>query len=187
MNSTPSPITAALLFLLLTVGLWFLYWLRAGLATSSSLRVARPPSQVHPKRIVVPLLDQETWRDAVEVACSLASEHKTEILLVHVLEIPRTLGLDVPLPEAEEKARALLEAARSMVAQRNLRAESRILRHRSATEAIVELAHATGAQVIVMGSGTPPWWSWARIGCTASGLLRYAPGQIIVVKAPWST
>lgn len=184
MNSILSLIAIALLLLLAVVVAAFLHWLRAGLSASSSFHDARPPIPVHPRRIIVPLLDSATWREAASVACDLATEHGAEILLVHVLEIPWTLGLDVPLPEAEEKARALLETARSVVAHRNLEVRSRILRHRSAAEAIVELARAMGAEVIVTASGASPWWSRARLGRTVSGLLRYAPAQVVVVRVP---
>ncbi len=184
MNQLENPLVLVLLLLLVGAVLALAHWLTEGLAGSSNLATGWRPSKGYPKRIIVPLLDRATWRDAVDVACDLAAEHRATILLVHVIEIPWTLGLDVPLPEVEEEARSLLEAGRTVVAGRGLQVEARILRHRAATEAIVGLARETGADAIVMESGTPPWWSLARIERTVSGLLRRASCQVIVVKAP---
>ncbi len=184
MNMDPNWLTTALLLLLVLAGLAFVHVLVRGLAKSSSLSGMRWVDPSRPRRIIVALLDQETWRGAVDVACRLAAEHGVAVLLVCVLEVPWTLGLDVPLPEAEEKARAVLEVARGAVAQHGLTAESRIVRHRSATEAIVELARATGAEAIVAESSARSWRPWRRVGRTMGSLLRQAPSQIIVVRAP---
>lgn len=100
MNAKQSSLTIALLLLLVLAGLWFLYVLLRGLARSSSLSSTKWKDPGWPKRIIVPLLDHETWRGAVDVACRLAAGHGAAVLLVCVLEIPWTLGLDVPLPEA---------------------------------------------------------------------------------------
>src|SRR6266566_1596280 len=56
------------------------------------------------KRILVPTLGQAYAERAVELACRLGQEQKAEVFLVHVLEVPRTLPLGVPLPEAETEA-----------------------------------------------------------------------------------
>ncbi len=186
MNSTLSPLTFALLLLSGAVELGVLYWLLGELTTPFRMGEERHAEQVNGECIIVPLTDPTTCANVVEVACRLASDRQAEILLVHVLEIPLTTGLYVPLPSAEEKARHLLEAGERIAKQHNLKVESRILRHRVATEAILELASETGAEAIVTGTGAPPWWSFARIERTASELLRQAPCQVIVAKAPRS-
>jgi nucleotide-binding universal stress UspA family protein len=183
MPSHLTPLVIALLCLLAAAVLGLLYYLWAGLRSSSSLK-QQPTGRAHSRSIIVPLLDPLTWRAALEVACDLARERGAGIVLVQVLEIPWTLGLDVPLPEAEEKARALLETARSIVARRNLSVESRVLRHRAATDAILELSRETGAEVIVAGSSTQPLWAWTRRGRTVRRLYCRAPGQVILVRAP---
>jgi hypothetical protein len=46
-------------------------------------------------------------RQAVELACQVAADRRAKIISVNMIEVPFTLGLDVPLPDAEEKAMGL--------------------------------------------------------------------------------
>ena len=135
-------------------------------------------------RIIVPLLESAVSMQAVDLACQLASERKAKLILVYVIEVPYTLGLDAPLPGAEDRARRLLLQGASIAEQRGLQTESRILRNRTAEEAIVELSRETGAEAIVVGMTSAAWWSISRIGKTASGLFQHAPCQVVIAKPP---
>lgn len=158
-----------------------IWWMFAARPARERNRTAR--SRIHRNCIIVPLTEPGTCRQALEFACSLASERHAKLILAHVIEIPMTLGLDVPLEEAEERGRAILENGESMVKEFGLPAESRLIRHRLTANAILELAQKTGAETIVLGAGTPPWWSLSRIEWNVAELMRRAPCQVVVTKA----
>jgi nucleotide-binding universal stress UspA family protein len=184
MNPTLNPIGIALAFLYLGAILMLLHWMFA-VSPHPARRMSsgkQAPSSRH--RIVVPLTESATSQQAVKLACELALDRKASILLTHVIEIPLTLGLDVRLPDVEEEAGRLLESAASVVREYGLEVESRVMRHRTTTEAILELVGETGAEAIVVGTSVPPWWPLARIGHTVAALLHHAPCQVIVARSP---
>ena len=148
-----------------------------------------PSRRVQPKRlnehcIIVPVLESVGSMQAAELACQLAMERHAKVVLAYVIEIPFTLGLDAPLPSAEERAWQLLQHAEAIVKEYDAQVESRLLRHRKTEDAIVELAREIGAETIVIGAATASWWPLSQIGSTVSSLLQHAPCQVVVAKAP---
>src|SRR5438876_8921109 len=53
------------------------------------------------RRILVPVRGFDFEQRAVELACRLGEDQKSEIVLVYVLEVPLTIGLGTALPEDE--------------------------------------------------------------------------------------
>jgi len=56
----------------------------------------------------------------IELACRLGEEQKAEIYLVTVLEVPRTLPLEAPMPEAEANAKDIIKRGEEIVSLRGL-------------------------------------------------------------------
>lgn len=184
MNPTLNPIGIALAFLYLSAILMLLRWMFAVSPHPARRMSSGKQAQSNRHCIIVPLTESAASQQAVKLACELALAREASILLTRVIEIPLTLGLDVRLPDAEEEAGRLLESAASVVRGYGLEVESRVLRHRTTTEAILELVRETGAETIVVGTSIPPWWSLARIGRTEAALLHHAPCQVIVAQSP---
>ncbi len=134
--------------------------------------------------IIVSLSDSATSIQTVEFACQLASERHSQLMLAYVIVIPMTLGLDVLLQAAEDHANIILQEGENIANEFDVATERHIIRHRSSSHAILELAEETGAETIVVDAGASPWWSLARIGQNVSVLMRNAPCQVIVAKAP---
>lgn len=178
-----NPIGVALAFLFLGSVLAIFRWMFA-VSPQAAQQNRRGQLQPDGHRIIVPLLESAVSMQAVDLACQLASERKAKIILVYVIEVPYTLGLDVPLPGAEDRARRLLLQGASIAEERGLQTESRILRNRTAEEAILELSRETGVEAIVVGMGTASWWSFSQMGRTVSGLFQHAPCQVVIAKAP---
>ena len=65
--------------------------------------------------IMVPIIGTSYSQQGVEVACRLGQEQKARILLTYVIEVPRTLPLGAPLPQAEKAAGEALDTARQIV------------------------------------------------------------------------
>lgn len=183
MNPTLNPIGIALAFLFLGSVLAIFRWM---FATSSQAAQQNRRVQLQPNghRIIVPVLESVVSMQAVDLACQLASERQAIIMLVYVIEVPYTLGLDVPLPGAAERAKRLLRQAESIVMQHGLQAESCVLQRRKAEDAILELARRLGAEAIVVGMTSASWWSTSQIGKTVSGLFQHAPCQVVIAKPP---
>jgi nucleotide-binding universal stress UspA family protein len=132
--------------------------------------------------ILVPTTGVPYSQRAVELACRLAQEHAAEILLVYVIEVPRTLQLDVPLDPAERAARQALDTAREVVRLHDLPVRTLVHRARDAGNGIISAAQDHHADLIVMGIvGGLHGHVWGR---TAETLLHRAPCEVIFDKLP---
>jgi nucleotide-binding universal stress UspA family protein len=120
----------------------------------------------------------------VELACRLGLEQKAEIILVYVLEVPRTIPLGTPLPEDEAKAQESLSRAQAIVRLHNLSAIPHIERAREAVEGIIRVAKDYEADLIVLGIRPRVSAAEDVLGRTSDALLRRAPCEVIVNKLP---
>ncbi len=178
----PLGIFFALLFLTL-MGLLF-RWMFA-VPPQAPMQVINVKSTVsNLNRIVVPLIESVASERAVELACRLASDEKSEIILAAVITVPLSLSLDSPVPQMEKQARQALDTGSFIVMQHKLKCETRIVHHRSAVDGILQVARDEDVDVIVIGTGVPQRRNFAEMSSTALELLRRAPMQVIIAKAP---
>ena len=133
------------------------------------------------KRILVPIVGTEYSQRAIEVACRLGAEQKAEIILVHVVEVPMSLPLDAPLPDAEAKAEKVLEEAQQIVNFRELPSHKHVERARHAGSGIIQVAQEEEVSLIVMGLKTKSA-SIDLMGRTSRWLLSRAPCEVILDK-----
>lgn len=173
----------------LVVGIVYLGLITAVLWWAFSARPERQKRLAAQRRfncncIIVPLDGSADSKQALDFACALATERHGRIILAHVIEIPLTLGLDVPLEAAEQDGRLLLEEGKARVEKLGMPVECRLIRHRKTSMAICELAEETGAETIVLGAGKSHWWSLDHLGRTAAELDSRALCQVLFAKAP---
>jgi nucleotide-binding universal stress UspA family protein len=155
-----------------------------------------PPKQIQPevakarhavgafKRILVPTSGVPYSEKGIELACRLGVKQEAEIVLTHVLEIPRTLPLNAPIPEAEKEADEALKRAKEIVQLHHLTPILRLERAREAGEGIVKVAKDNDVDVIVLG--IRPSWRGSQTGWgkTTDTLLRKAPCELVIDKLP---
>jgi nucleotide-binding universal stress UspA family protein len=155
-----------------------------------------PPKQIQPavakarhavgafKRILVPTSGVTYSEKGIELACRLGVKQEAEIVLTYVLEIPRTLPLDAPIPEAEKQAEEALQRGKEIVELHHLTPILRIERAREAGEGIVKVAKDSDVDVIVLG--IRPSWHGTQTGWgkTTETLLRKAPCEVVIDKLP---
>lgn len=136
------------------------------------------------RRILVPLKLGEIGDEVLATALRLAGEHQARVDVVHVIKVPMDFPLDRELPEAEARARASIEEAKSLGAEHGVDIEGEIVRARSLGEAIVDLAERSGADLVLLGSA-PRWRRQSRFfSPTVDYVLRNAPSQVMVVAYP---
>ncbi len=157
-----------------------LWWIVIAAPKRHQSEAKRRPKQ---NCIVVSLTgSQESW-EALDLACRVATERRAGLVLAHVIAIPMTLGLNVPLEAAEEKGRLILQEGERLSRPFHLTVECRLIRHRSIVQAVCELAEEIGAETIVVEPGARAWWSFARVERNFE-LLRHAPCQVLIARAP---
>jgi anti-anti-sigma regulatory factor/nucleotide-binding universal stress UspA family protein len=116
---------------------------RASLAIGGAEAV--PESRRKPS-ILVPLLGQ--WRKAVDYA-ALHADRNTELHLLYVLEIPRSMPLGVPLPDKEQEALHTLDEAEKELGKHGYTVRRMITRARSGIEGAARFAADTRPRLVV--------------------------------------
>jgi basic amino acid/polyamine antiporter, APA family len=137
------------------------------------------------QRILVPLVDTSDSERAVAVACQLAAERGTAVSAVNVVEVPVELPLDAHMTEEEAHAKHVLRHAAAIGDRYGVTVSPRIVRGRSAGEAIVEEAKRCRSEIIVL-------WAPRRnrlgskaaiFGRTVDYVLKHAPCRVMVTAA----
>lgn len=136
------------------------------------------------KRILVPTRGTEHDERAVELACRLGQEQRSQIILAYVLEIPLTLSLGTPLPEEEQKATRAMQRSLEIVKLHNLEAIPRVERDRQAGRGILRTARDLGVDLVVIGMNPARSHFADPLGRTTETLLRQANFEVIVDKHP---
>jgi len=134
------------------------------------------------KKILVPTSGALYSERGIELACRLGEEQKAEIYLVTVLEVPRTLPLEAPMPEAEANARDIIKRGEEIVSLRGLEGKGEVKRGRVAGEEIIRAAKDWEADLIVMGIRSQVTMAQDILGRNSDLVLRRAPCEVIVDK-----
>ena len=134
------------------------------------------------KKILVPTSGTLYSERGIELACRLGEEQKAEVYLIHVIEVPRTLSLEVSMPEAETRAQEILKEGESIVSLRGLPVKGEVRRGRVVGEEIIRVAKDWGADLIVMGIRSQIRMAVEILGRTSDLVLRRAPCEVIVDK-----
>jgi len=137
------------------------------------------------KRILVPTIGLPYTERGVELACRLGDDQEAEVFLAYVLEVPRTMPLGVPLPEAEQRAQEALDRAASIVDLHKMRVHKIVQRARLAGEEIAKIARTLDVDMIVLGvRAEQERLRGAVIGRTSDTILRHAPCEVVIDTLP---
>jgi hypothetical protein len=120
------------------------------------------------------------------LACRLAGAdgRKARIHLAYILEVPRQLPLNAPLPEAESAAEKTLASAEKWVRADGLLPVTHVARTRDAGEEIVHQAVLLHANVIVLNCGVSGEACQEFMNRVARPVLNHAPCEVILNKLP---
>jgi nucleotide-binding universal stress UspA family protein len=132
------------------------------------------------KRILVPTVGTMFAGREVELACRMGEDQKAEILLAYLLEVPRTLPLEAPMPQDEAKAREALELAKTIVDLHGLPWRMEILRARVAGEKIAQVAREEDIDLIILGIRPGRGIPYEAFTRTVDVLMRKAPCELLI-------
>jgi basic amino acid/polyamine antiporter, APA family len=142
--------------------------------------VLGPSLTVEYRTIVVPVVRSEESEEALVAAARLAAERRATVAILHVIEVPLDLPLDVELPDLEEEANEVLDNASALVESYGVRTVARVLRARAAGPAIVEEADRRNAELIIMGAPRVRPGRARIFGSTVDYVLKHAPTRVLI-------
>jgi nucleotide-binding universal stress UspA family protein len=139
----------------------------------------------HFKTILVPTDFSPFASEAIRIASSLAREHASKLLLVHVAQRPITNvgGMPVPPPPALDWPALKRELDVAAAGIKNVEVEPRLVEGEPA-DTIVNFAREMGADLIVIGSHGRSGLSRLLMGSVAEHVVRKASCPVLTVKMP---
>ncbi|MGH3083364.1 MAG: amino acid permease [Gaiellaceae bacterium] len=144
------------------------------------IMVLGPSLTVEYRTIVVPVVRSEESEEALVAAARLAAERRATVAILHVIEVPLDLPLDVQLPDLEEQANEVLDNASAFVESYGVRTVARVLRARAAGPAIAEEADRRNAELIIIGAPRARPGRTQIFGSTVDYVLKHAPTRVLI-------
>ncbi len=134
--------------------------------------------------ILVPIVGSRITDEMMVLACQLATEKKSSIDGLYVIEVPLNLPLDARLVEEREKAGRVLAVAGFIAEQFKVKFTPIVITSRQAGRSIVEEAAARRSEVVILGSVKKRRVADRIFGRTVDYVLQHAPCEVIVNLVP---
>ena len=136
------------------------------------------------RTIVHPTDFSERSRYALNLACALARDHGSRLVVVHVAAFPVAVyGEAVLIPEPEDYQEPLKRQLEQLPVPDSLPVERRFEEGDPATE-ILRVAQETSADLIVMGTHGRTGLERLLMGSVAEEVLRKATCPVLTIKRP---
>lgn len=134
-------------------------------------------------KVLVPIVGNGVDRDVVRLACELAEEKDASVYAVYVIEVERSLPLDVAQEQRTAIAEEILARAEQAALEDGYHIDTGILQAREAGPALVHEAREGNADLIVLGVGYKKRLGVFNIGDTTSHVLKEAPCGVVFYRA----
>ena len=134
--------------------------------------------------LLVPINGTSVTLGALSLATRLAQVNKGKVFAVYVIEVARHLPLEAELPQEIERSEEIFAQAQTVLRDRNSLVEFALLQARNAGATIVDEAVNIQADAIVLGIEEKPRSGDATLGPTAEFILKHAPCQVLICRAP---
>jgi len=153
---------------------------RMGETVRAPVLVLGPSLTVEYRTIVVPVVRTAESEEALVAAARVADERAATVAIVHVIEVPLDLPLDVHLPDVEQAADEILDSAAAFVESYGVRAVARLVRARAAGPAIVEEADRRNAELVILGAPRVRIGRRKIFGTTVDYVLKHSPSRVMI-------
>ncbi len=138
---------------------------------------------IRTSRILVPVCGNRSDQEAVALACEVGKRSKAEVFAIYVIEVKRTLPLDVDLPPEAAKGDTVLADAERTAREWSVDLHSEILQARDVGTAIVDEAVERQVDLIVMGITYKRKFGEFDLGNTVPYVLKNAPCRVWLARA----
>jgi len=138
------------------------------------------PAREDSRRILLPFTGASISRRALEAAVRLALAEDATIMPAYLARVPRTLPLDVALPQQCLRAMPLLEAIEQRATKQGVRVDARIGRGRTYRDALRSVLDAEHVDRVIVSATANP-----RTGLSSGDLhwlLEKAPAEVLILR-----
>lgn len=129
--------------------------------------------------IIVPTIG-DIDASMMQTACKIALRDKSNILAMHVIEVPMTLPLDAKMTAEKEKAEKALDQAEMIAKEYGVPVLTKLVQARSAGKAIVDEAIARKSDLILLGQPDKHEVNAIIAGKTINYVAQNAPCKVLI-------
>lgn len=101
------------------------------------------------KKILVPT---RGGVETMQIAADLAKLHGSDLLAIYVIDVPFSMSIHTPLYFKMKQAELVLKRAEAIAQETGVSITTKVIRSRSISKTILELAKEEGADLIILGS-----------------------------------
>lgn len=130
------------------------------------------------ERILVPLAGVEADKVALRLACETARSNRSQIFVIHVMEVKRSLPIDAEIGSQADRGEDILEEALEVGRLAKVSIRSELLQARHEGPAIVEEAVGRAVDAIIFGLPYERKYGRFSVGDAASYVLKNAPCEV---------
>jgi len=136
-------------------------------------------------KVMVALRDSETAGSLTKLACQMANLAGTNLVALHVIEVPPGLPIDVVDPVFERPGQQVLSLARQIASNNfSMHISTKLLKARNAGEAIVGEAEEEGVELLIIGYHHNHGLAETLLGSTVQHVTHHAPCRVLVQVPP---
>ena len=135
------------------------------------------------ERILVPLAGVEADKLALRLACETARLNKSQIYVIHVMEVKRSLPIDAEIGSQADRGEEILEEALEIGRLAKVSIRSELLQARQEGPAIVDEAVGRAVDTIIFGFPYERKYGEFSMGDAASYVLKNAPCEVWLCRA----
>ena len=135
-------------------------------------------------QILVPITGTRISDEMVVLACQLATEKKSSINGLYVIEVPLNLPLDARLVNERAKAEKVLKAGATIASQFKVKFTPNVVTARQAGRAICEEAARVRSEVIMLGTTRKRRIGNLIFGRTTDYVLDHSPCEVLLNLVP---
>jgi nucleotide-binding universal stress UspA family protein len=136
----------------------------------------------HPHTIIIGVSNSPASLEAVTVACLAAKNRRSQVHVVHVIEVKRSLPVNAELDTEARQGEQVLRRAEEAATQLGVQVKAELLQARLAGEALVEEARNRKADALAIGLGKSPILGHFRLGRTAQHILQHAETDVWLIR-----
>lgn len=135
------------------------------------------------RKVLVPISGEETDNEAVRLGCRLAKPDKGKVFVLFVVEVKRSLPLDVSMEPEVKRGEGVLAQVERIAEEEDYEVVTSLLQSREVGPAIVDEAAEIAADLVIMGvTHKSRLMAPFSLSDTALHVLRNAPCRVLVLR-----
>jgi nucleotide-binding universal stress UspA family protein len=138
------------------------------------------------KRILVPVNGSKVDDNVIQLACQLARRSRGKVYVTYVIQLERTLSLDVEVKSEVDRGEEALDAAECCAEKCDYEVSTDLLQARAVGPALVNEAVERSIDLIVIGLDYKTRFGEFSLGEVVPYVLKNAPCPVIVLREPVS-